>query len=45
MPNKIKKLAEELTRRSVLRALGAYGIAIWLLAQGAGRSPAGNWHA
>lgn len=34
MPNKIKKLAEELTRRSVLRALGAYGIAIWLLAQG-----------
>ena len=34
MPNQIKKLAEELTRRSVLRALGAYGIAIWLLAQG-----------
>jgi hypothetical protein len=34
MPNKIKKLAEELTRRNVLRALGAYGIAVWLLAQG-----------
>ena len=30
----IKKLAAELARRSVLRALGAYGIAIWLLAQG-----------
>lgn len=30
----IKKLVAELTRRSVLRALGAYGIAIWLLAQG-----------
>jgi len=34
MRNKIKKLAEELSRRSVLRALGAYGIAVWLLAQG-----------
>ena len=30
----IRKLATELTRRSVLRALGAYGIAVWLLAQG-----------
>jgi hypothetical protein len=30
----IKKLAAELARRSVLRALGAYGIVIWLLAQG-----------
>ncbi len=30
----IKKLAAELARRGVLRALGAYGIAIWLLAQG-----------
>lgn len=30
----IKKLAAELARRSVLRALGAYGIAVWLLAQG-----------
>ena len=30
----IKRLAEELVRRSVLRALGAYGIAVWLLAQG-----------
>ena len=34
MPEKIKKLAGQLTRRGVLRALGAYGIAIWLLAQG-----------
>lgn len=34
MPKMIKKLAAELTRRSVLRALGAYGIAVWLLAQG-----------
>lgn len=34
MPNKIHKLAGELTRRNVLRALGAYGIAVWLLAQG-----------
>jgi hypothetical protein len=30
----IRKLATELARRSVLRALGAYGIAVWLLAQG-----------
>lgn len=34
MPNMIRKLAAELARRSVLRALGAYGIAVWLLAQG-----------
>ena len=30
----IRKLARELVRRNVLRALGAYGIVIWLLAQG-----------
>jgi hypothetical protein len=30
----LKNLAGELVRRSVLRALGAYGVAVWLLAQG-----------
>ncbi len=34
MPNVIKKLTGELVRRNVLRALGTYGIAVWLLAQG-----------
>jgi hypothetical protein len=32
--NVLKNLAGELVRRSVLRALGAYVVAIWLLAQG-----------
>lgn len=30
----IKKLASELVRRGVLRAIGAYGAIVWLLAQG-----------
>lgn len=30
----IKKIAKELVRRGVLRALGAYAVLIWLLAQG-----------
>ena len=32
--NMIKKLARELVRRGVLRALGAYIVIVWLLAQG-----------
>ncbi len=34
MPDKNKKLVKELSRRGVLRALAAYIVIVWLLAQG-----------